>query len=170
VKIIPDLPFTSKELHKQQFEGWGGLAFYCSIRPESSANKALCEWATQRIRLLAKSVSVPVLATQSDTFQRIVQKSKSTIPDLLDLQLDIFSVGDNPRALSVTLRAGPTYSQAIEALNPSAAERRPRGGTLVLWERQFVAAGSAGVEFDGAARQALDTNLMQFVSDFAEAR
>jgi hypothetical protein len=168
---VDDIPFTSQAFNKQQFSGWGGLAFYCSMSPENESNKALCEWAKQRVRLLAKPSSIAVVVAPSDAVRRSIAKAQSQVPDLLDVELDIESVGDSyPHALAVSVTAGNFYSKAVETRYPAIPEKMPRAGTLSMWHRQFVMAGGSGSEFDATARQTLDTLLMQLTADYAEGR
>jgi hypothetical protein len=159
-------------ISRRQFAGWDGVAFYCSLRPdEQQTTRALCEWAEERMRVLADPVKIPLIAP---THQNAEERAKELVlagkSGALDLELTITLQGVRPIAVYVSLAAHKYYSNAAQQ-EPSPSPRgTPRPGDLVLWERAFLgsAARWSGLEF--VLRQRLDAMLIKFVEDFSAAR
>jgi hypothetical protein len=165
---------NQREFNKTQFQGWGGLAVYCTMRPNDARSKGLCAWATQRLTLLARPLKIPVLSVEATSYERTVQKwsfeQQEKVSTLLDVELDFFATTAAAQtALFVGVRAGPFYSGAVEMKAPREQETKPRAGTLVMWDRSLIALGS-GPDLEGSVRQNLETLLMTFLADFSDGR
>lgn len=158
-----------REWLKSQFGGWSGLAFYCDIATNSAAlAESLCIWATQRVRILARQSGARLTVVSSDPFQRVLDRRK-VIGNPLDLVLYISTtvpkVG-GVTAVYLAVRAAPHVTLPSD----DQSKGRARSGTLIMWETHATASGMAGAEFDGALQQAVETNLMKFLNDYADGQ
>src|SRR5829696_2518430 len=109
---------SSTEFNKRQFQGWGGLAVHCSLRPNDATNNGLCAWATQRLTLLARPLRISVIIVDAKSFERTLQKRRfereEKVSTLLDVELDLLSTKGNQTSLYIGVSAGPSYSGAVE--------------------------------------------------------
>jgi hypothetical protein len=69
------------------------------------------------------------------------------------------------------LEASSFYSQAIDVkAAPDEPESKPRAGTLVLWDRTVIGAGSSESELERGMSDAFETTLKEFFSLYLESR
>lgn len=154
---------------KSQFSGWDGIAFYCELSSGSGPTaQKLCDWASQRVRILARQSGAPLTVLSSDMFERYAQRRQMKNKPI-DLVLAIVGTRPGPGAAAVHVAV-----RAIHAaeLPPDARSTgpKPRSGTLVMWETEVIAAGMPGSELDGVLQQAAESNLMKFLNDFADGQ
>ena len=68
------------------------------------------------------------------------------------------------------------YLGAVETGNPqeygkpNSQETKPRSGTLILWQRAFLATERVAPDYEASVQRALDSVLMNLVNDFAEGK
>lgn len=163
---------TLQELRQQDFRGWDGIAFYCTASPADDFNKATCDWAGQRLRVAASSARISAAIVPSSAFDRAISIAQSDHPNPIELELELLAnKNDFPFGIYVGLRAKKYYSRAAESPGPGKDPREmPRSGDLIFWEQSLIAAGTRGPDMASTLRQAIETQLLRFVSDFTEAR
>ena len=164
-------PPPEVDFYRQQFADWGGIVFRCLTDDEpDQLQTALCHAATQEARFLAATSDVPFRSTGAKSYFNVAYAA-SQLGHGLVLEATIRTTKGAFRAVSMRLEAGSFYSEAIEAnARPGTPEASPRGGTLVLWERDLVASGSDNSELQGAVLNGFATILKEFFSLFLESR
>jgi hypothetical protein len=153
-------------LKRKNFSGWEGVAIACDLSPkDDSLNKATCVWVQQKVRLLAASARIKVIVLDSnDAFSREFEFELHDhyLPLTIGMQS---SRQDISIALAGTVSAQPygDWKRFGES-----DDQRVRSGSLVVWDKTFVAAGTLSSDFDAAVQQAFETRLMEFFADYTE--
>jgi len=154
---------------KSQFSGWGGIAFYCEISANGGTTpQKLCDWASQRVRILARQSGAPLTVLSSDMYERYAQRREIKNKPI-DLVLAIMGTKPGPGAAAIHMAIRATHSAELPADTRSTGPK-PRSGTLVMWETEAIASGMPGSELDGALQQAAESNLMKFLNDYADGQ
>lgn len=161
---------SKREWLSSQFSGWSGLSFYCELAGSSDKTADnLCAWATQRVRMLARQSGSQLTVVSADPFQRILDKRKVG-GNHLDLVLYISTTIPKPGGVTAAYVAVKASQHVTLPPDEKSKSRNQRSGTLVMWEAHAIGSGFAGPELDGALQQAVETNLMKFLNDYADGQ
>ena len=154
---------------REQFDGWGGIVFQCLYDSKSDFGRGVCENATTDARFLAAAGKVPFHAVESQEYFAAALASRRTIPNALILEASVrTSAVSGLVGVHLRLQAGNFYSKAVDKGEAEGPKAIPRGGTLVLWDRDATASGYVGSELENAIKNAFDSMLKDFFSLFLE--
>lgn len=155
---------------KSQFSGWGGIVFYCDISENAGPTvKKLCDWASQRVRILARQSGAPLTVLSSERYERYAQRfARKDRP--IDLQLAILGNKETPGSAAAVHIAIRATSSGDLPPDERSTGPKPRSGTLVMWETEAIVSGVPGTEMDGALQQAAESHLMKFLNDYADGQ
>ena len=157
---------SEKQFYREQFSGWAGIVFRClPDSPKDKLQSGLCDAARSEARFLAAASKTPFRDTGANSYYTVA-RAQSELHYGLVLETIITATQGSPRAVYMVLRATSFYSHAIDATaaegNP---EHKPRGGTLVLWERGIIGAGQS-VAADNSLRGDMAAGFATLLKDF----
>jgi hypothetical protein len=162
----------SKAFYRQQFADWNGIVFRCL--PDNKTDKLqtrLCERALQDARFLAAAAKIPFESVGTGADYASVAFAQLELGHALVLDATIAATQGEPRAVHMSLEATSFYSKATDlGASPDDPESKPRGGTLVLWNRMLLSAGGSDSELERAVSNGFETLLKDFFSLYLESR
>jgi hypothetical protein len=157
--------------NRTNFSGWNGIVFICAKGENSEEITQICHRINENISFIAATSRVRLMIAKSylDFYMNI------QMGNLLPLEAIFFFTNKGPpAAISVRLRSGISFSEAIEYKdNRSISGGRnvsPRSGELIFWERTTLGA-TTGVlnELVSPVSQGVEQLLKIFFTDYLVA-
>ncbi len=161
---------TKEDFLKSKFAGWGGIVFVCvPDEAEVEILEGICQSAMSKARFLAAASRIPFegLGVISDGYDLGFREGFAVAvmqPRGLVLEVEVHATKPAV-AMSVTVKALSSYSEAVELGEKTGPQSSPKSGELGLWERVAIGSG-AGYQFQQAMSDALDQLLQNFFSDY----
>ena len=159
--------------NRQNFIGWKGILFYCSIDNQSNqALNEICERSYTNAEFLAAAAKIN-LAKAKDAYELCF---RAVVGDFLVLEVELTATKEgSPSAIHANLRAYKTYSRSVDTSSLATKKKDPRAeprlGDLIMWERSVIGASSgAAQELIAGVSSGIEQALKQFFSDFLSAQ